>query len=637
MPREIQEHTVNFTYKKFRQTNSIYFKFGSRALPQSASNKEDNYVFTTNVRQVPGRTEIEGNVNLKTSFLDQLASGNYTSSLDLYIEPNPIRNPTKTVYTYRLRVNITVIDTILLQVAPSVIALTYNPNSTINSRSITITSENNWTVISTSSWVTLNRTRGSGTGTISVSADPTGLITGAYESDIVINDGIHSRTVQVTLLVSGINGDNGNDGSLLRVNPKSASITFLSREIPNKTTTLQIESSEDYQLNFRNNLIEVIDTSSEGNIDTLTLRPIQQLFASGVYNETLEINTSNAIDQFFIQLIAYQTPITEIEDNKLFFVDDRNEYILGATKNDTEGLLQFIAHLSDEDLLYTKELPFYRGLATEVLGQEVSSLLESVNPQPTHITNVTHLLSPIRLEMEAFEKETFSSEKTRLEGFTNLLFLNGASPKIENKVSYIPKIVHIPINGILSFSIYSITDPGDVTITGSIEEQISSTTLGSKGIYTVTINMVNLPLTIGNQIEVFVNGISVIANIIPSEKEHNLLIFENEWQSYEVINLTGVIKIEKSKGWESTIKNSRGKQHKKIVEARSPRVFSVNTGKIYSAEEVEWLSRIFDSEKIFLEIKGERIEVYPNISKLPMYETDLFFSEYNLKFTEAIV
>lgn len=637
---------VSFTYKKYHFTEPFkFFKqtgfslpFGYTIGPTYAGAGTDHapWIRTVNFKKsgLQLRIGLDGELHINESFADNLSPGVYTTRVKVrsYVRKT-LRAPI-TQYDYYFNVTVVIIDTIPLSVSPTVISLTYTPPGTnLQTQNITINSENNWTITSTESWVVLGKTSGFGNDFVSVTADPSGLSAGAYNANLVVNDGVHSRTVQVVFLVSGSVASS----DFLRVNPTAAAFLSLSGEIPSQTKNIRIESSSNYSTRFVNNLFTIDSTEDLNGIDQLTIKPNQQPFVNGVYQDTLEIFTTLTTVQVFLTLTVVDTQIQTIENGGLYYVEDRDKVSLVSTSSNTEGLFTFVATLENSNENYYHEVPFYRGISETLVGQEIRSLLPSVNPPIVIDAGITKMFNPANLALTIAEKEIFSSTAVTHSNFINLLFLNGSTPEKDNFLSKIPSSIHTTVNGVIMLSFYSSSAPTDIAINGDVTTNISISSTASSGVYTAIIRLNSLGVIVGDIITIEVNDVIINVSIIDTELDETLLLFENEWQTYESILLTGIRKITRLKGWNSTTVNNNGKRHTKIIEARSPRQFEIGIGKVYSLEQLNWISEYFNSKRFFLEYDGQRIEVEPMSSKFPIYETNKTFYDEVLKFKEAIV
>lgn len=531
------------------------------------------------------------------------------------------------------RVTVNVIDTVLLELNPTDMAFSHIIGETPPvTQNLSIQSENNWSVTKDASWITLSNTVGVNTANIAVGANVTGLAAGNYNGIVTVNDGLFVRNLAVSLSITG----EETPTEFLNITPLALEFVEVVDVASTQTRQININASESWTTSINAPWLlldiangDVGETLITASVDTNGL-------AVGAYQGAIEFVSATFIKTVFVSLRISDLATEGIESGNLYYADDKNRLTLFNTNPNTFAIIDFVTSIISDIITYPKRAPYFRGLASIFIGEETENLLLPDAVTSSFITRAYAPLKPISLDFKVFDKDFTSGQTTEIQSFTNVKFINGKTPVIEDKLCYLPEKITTTKDAILALSFLSETQPDSIEISGDITQSIGVSTLAND-IYTAIVNLSDFNLSTGNVIDINVSGQSVNVTIKDTEPEHTLIAFENEWQCPEYFMCTGQLKITNRSGWSTTKIDLNGDEYTKILETNQPIEFSIDTGFIYSQEECDWLVNIFKSKRMFVFIKGKRIEVEPSIRRLEVYRTRKNLKSYNLKFRKAII
>ena len=579
-------------------------------------------VFTLNINIAYAFNMLEGgyNDNIKVRWKEDLVFGSTTRT-----------SPNYPVY-------LNVLHTILLTLSPSVFSFgdyligdPAPPNQTLQ-----IQSESNWNITAEQTWVTLSTTAGAGSGQVFIGANPTGLSVGTYESIIQVIDNIFTRTVIASLVVT--EGDT--ETSYLYVNPTS--MQFISELAVENTIQkiLNMETSHAWTAVVSQSWLILSAASGAAGVQTINVsvdsEALTELETS--YLATIVLTCNNIQKTVYVQLILVEFLIAGIESESIYFADDRNK--LQITNIEANMFLQLEGILTNgaQNLQYTLQAPYHGGQSEVTIGLEANLMLKSVTPTNNFTSRVVNNFAPININFAAFNINKLNNTSSLVTNFQNVKFLKGATPIVPNKLSYIPSKIYVTSQGKISVSVFSEEDPGDINIlVGAAAFSISGFIAGDLYVYNAIVDLSEYELNPQDLVSITFAGITTEVIIIEAPTETNLIAFENEWNEYELFETTGFLTTNHTNKKVSTILQVEGQKHTKVVSIDPGKTYTLNTGWIYTQEEVEWLSNILNSKRIFIYEAGEPIEIELTTKSLEVYKTRDHLRSYNLKFKKAIV
>ncbi len=496
---------------------------------------------------------------------------------------------------------------------------------------LTINSENNWSVIFDKTWASASTPNGSGNQTINLAVDVTGLSSGLYEANFIVDDGQDTRAGLLTLLVNGPTEDNDH------LDLSHTALTFSEQVTvaPSSAANITIDSSLPVTITTTTPWLNLSTASLAAGKNTITISTqATEVIAVGSYIGNFKVQSGYATKVVNVLLRIVEVVINGVESNGFYFAKDRNVLFLTTTEENTEALLDFSTQTSNNIHVYTKRIPFFENAVETVIGLETATLLKPV-PLPVLVSGIYTPLEPIKIDLKVFDKKLNSSALTERSSFTNLNFINGKTPLVADKLSSIPNNITTTKDGVVAFS-FMTEDPLDsINITGDVTQAIA-VTKPSGNIFTAIVELTPLALKAQDKITITCGPIVLNVVIKPSELETFQLIWENEWDCPEVINLDGSVEIIEEDDSKTVSLSEAGREISRIIDIKEPKSFRVNTGNIYTDEEAKWLSGVLRSRKMWLQINGERIEVIRTFRTISVFKTRGFQRNYRLTFDAAV-
>lgn len=537
-------------------------------------------------------------------------------------------------YIASFPITLEVLDTLLLSISPTIKLFNYVIGDNFPQNEILqVSSESNWSVTASQSWVTLSQSAGSGVGQIYFGVDPTGLAVGQYEGIITVQDNLFTRTTIVTLIVS--EGDTLT--SYLNLEPRN--LQYVSEfGIANTTAKiLNLENSHAWTAVASQAWIVLSASSGAAGNSAVTVTVNSIALAVNNYTGEIVFTSNGIIKKVFVVLSVVEFLTSGIESEGLYFCDDRNKLNVTNIENNTFLTLDADASFASGNLAYQFEAPYFKGLASIVIGKETNNLLKSVIPTNNFTSRVQNNIVPININLTAFNRNKITETTAQIAQYANLKFLTGKTPVIPNKLCYIPNTIYVTKKAVLSLSLLASASPSQIVITGAVTATIGVSAANNLYVYNALINLSEFALTTGNAITITYGSLAVNVVIKKEEPEVNILAFENEWREYEFFETTGFLTTTKNAEKTDTEIQIEGEIHTKTVSIKIGKDYIINTGYILTQEEVDWLSELLNSKRVFLYEGTNPVEIILETKSLQVYKTREYGRSYLLKFKKAIV
>src|SRR5690606_17100221 len=202
-----------------------------------------------------------------------------------------------------------------------------------------------------------------------------------------------------------------------------------------------------------------------------------------------------------------------IVSNGFYFADDRNKLIVTNAQDNSEVLINFSTEASSGLIRpYAKKAPYVENRATIEMGLETNRLL-GPNPFLSLLTTRAFVpVNPLRMDFTVYDKIIGQSPLTKGSDFSNVQFINGRTPKITNRLTYIPNQIKAVKDGLISFSFISESIPDSIEITGDVTLTIPLSGLLGK-IFTCFVDLSDFELSIGNVITISCGPVTVNVQI----------------------------------------------------------------------------------------------------------------------------
>lgn len=620
-----QQTTISQQVVEFSPITSVQGNIEVLSLPV--------WLTATNIFYNSTNNKIYFTLKVNNAYAASMQPGEYNDTIKVRYRGGSF----STTYTSN---NYTVILSVIaytpLQLNPTVFPFTYliggsNPqNQTLN-----ITSSSNWTIVASQSWVTLSQTTGVNSGQIFVGVDPSGLSVGQYSAILTVQDFQTTRQATVTLNVT--EGDTIND--FLYVNPQN--LEFVSELGVANTTTKQvaIEASGSWSASASESWVNLSANSGSSGITNITVS-VDSVALTDLdvpYLAQITFTQDDLQKTIYVQLYLVEFLTQGLESEGLYFSDDRNRLQITNIQPNMYLYLEGTLNNGSQNIIYQLNAPYQNGIAKVLVGLETNVMLKSVTPTSDFTSRIKNNISPVVINFVAYNKQQFSGGQSTINNFSNVRFLTGKTPTEINKLCYIPSTIHVTKNAVLSLSCLSTDALTAIEITGDVTATLSSVIADNLLVYNAIVNLTALDLEVGNSITITFGDVTLNVVIKPEGLEQNILAIQNEWKEYEFFECTGALKMAPTAKQTTTELADEATKHTKIVSIDSGVDYEINTGDVYSQDEIDWLSKILDSKRVFIYRNGEPVEIILSTNSLDTYETRRAYSAFKLKFKKAIV
>ena len=620
-------------------------------------------VILSNIDATSSGSTIDIITKVNSSGADQLAEGDYNSQVTANITFQGAGGDGTMQETYNVSIDVTA--PLVLAIDPQVI----NKNAEFGAGNpsavpLSITTENNWSIVTDANWLSVSNANGNGSDTVQVLFNINGLSVGSYTGNILVDDGINTKTCVVNLIIS-----TSSSQQFVIVNPDLIEVSENQGEIPQSTGQFILENTLDVDVSTPDSWISVISQQYAPGIHAIGFS-IQSTasFSLGTYVGAIQFSSVIGITEVTILLKIVNEDTSGIQSNFTYFAKDYNTLNLSNAQSDAEVILKHRVETADGIKIYKRKLPYFQNQIKAEIGLETANLLKPISRNDIETNRIYRPFSPLKYKIEVFNKLIGENNLQLNNTFNDMLFLNGRSPEdvftylemadvdqstastILKRLSYLPKVVYVQNNSYLSFSFYSSAVPNDVTIsiavtqgsftavqTDSISAYFLSFNPSPSNLYTVVINLNNYSLNEGNVVDIDFEISSCKAIIKKPQAESVQLMWQNQWDMLEVFNCTGTITIDDTSDSETA---EYVKDNKEITEEfafKRAKDFEVNTGDIYTREEVNQLKTILTGKNIRIKHGNNIYKVVKRFTKLESFETRKFISAFSLKFQSAEV
>lgn len=572
-------------------------------------------------------------VTVDTTAASNLAAGVYSANIELnersYVSifgGNYLAGP------YFFDVSLKVIDTVRLSLTKQYFSFNYVIGDTSpGSQFMGITTENNWSITLDKPWATVSNANGSGNQTVFLGVNVDGLAPGIYEAGFNVDDGQNIKSGTITLLINGPTDEN----DYLDLSHTGLSFSEKLGEIPVSSANVKINSSLEVDITTETPWISLSNNSFPEGESSLTISTQNtEALAVGSYRGSFKVQSGYSTRVVNILLRIVEIVTSGIESDGFYYAKDRNVLFLSTTAENSEALLEFSAFTNNNIRSYKKRIPFFDNAVESIIGLETNTLLKPA-ALPEFTSGIFVPIAPIQLDINVFDKQVNSNSLTERSQFTNLNFINGRTPPVQDKLSYIPQRITTTRDGKVAFSFISEGQINNIMITGYVTQAIVVTKPAGR-IFTAVVDLATLNLKPKDKIQISCGPVNIEVMIKEPDQETFQLIYLNEWDCPELINMDGSVEIIKENDSKTVTIAEAGKEISRIIEAKEPQSFRVTTGNIYSDKEVNWLSSIFGSRKMWLEINGERVEVVRTFSRLSVFKSREYNRNYSLTFDAAV-
>ncbi|QQV91378.1 BACON domain-containing protein [Polaribacter phage Leef_1] len=628
---DISVNPLNFTYKQFdSEPDSVVIRFSNLTSTNVSFGNLPSWLIDAPVLVVDATT-VDVPFFLVTNAANQLSTGTYQGFVDVVSETDD-----NGITSYKnegvINVYLYFTESIVLSVTPENIDFNIdtgadNPTGKI----VQVFSENSWLVSSSNAWLTTSTTNGSNNGSFTVNVDATGLSDATNLGVITVDDGVSIKNINVSLLIS----DGNTPEDFLYLAPQELEFVKNIGSSYNPTKSISLSSSESWTATSSESWLVLNKLTGSSGSDVINISIDEGVLEAGTYAGEIALIAGNKIRKTFVKLFLSEILVEIPENGKLYFVED-NLRIRLSSENTTSFLeVDFKTTAKNKILQYSKKAPYVDGESYVEVGNECVDIIEADEIPETITSKVLTMLQPAVINCDVYEKDYFTASVFSNYKVNSLSFLNGYTPIVENKLTYIPNTITLSRKGVIALHTYKTVNPGNIYITGAITKTITVNEAAESNVYSCFVNLSEFNLSETDVIKINFDFLEINVRIREEASESIMLCFENEWQLPELFELTGAAAINGTGVYSTQEVQTSTNVHERIYQTESSKEFTVYTGFIESAEEVVWLNKILDTTKMFLFIDGKKIEVIPTFKTLPIYQTREHQKNFKLTFKNA--
>lgn len=581
-------------------------------------------------------------LSINTTVANNLAIGYHAGTLR-----TKIRGPLGFYQRYSLPITLRVLQYIPLTISPSVFNYTHilgDPNPP--ARYCQIATSGSWSITPDQTWLTFSQYNGTGNATVALFVDTSSLPIGQSSAQFLVDDGRTQKFGKVFVSVSGTSTDD-----YTVINPIALEFSETYGVAPADIRSFTIDSSLASTIAVDVPWINLSTASAPIGLTTITANTqATEAIAVGAYPGKITVTTTEG--EFFVDLlliiVAKQFP--DVKTHGFYYADDRNRITLTSSAVFQELLLNIKAQGPGFGLKnYLRKVPYFRNIISTVVGLETAILLQKAIIPPL-ATLFYKAISPVRYDFRLSNRSlsggTPFNDPILIE---NTHFINGTTPPSVSTLiagdilTYIPKKITVPSNAFLAFSIRTKASVATCRIDkfqdslGVNPPVFLPVSVPDTDIYTGIISVEQLNLAPGDRAIITFSLLSFEIVIKPTQLPTAQIIWENEWDLPEIFNCTGPIVLTTNEDTETVVNAVDGKEYEKVISAKVPKEFKINTGNIYSVQEREFLATILKAKRIWVQIGDSRTEVVNATRNVETFKTRDFTPDLDLKFKTAVV
>ncbi|WP_271730019.1 BACON domain-containing protein [Aquimarina algiphila] len=512
-------------------------------------------------------------------------------------------------------------------------------NSTLPAaQGLGITSEDSYTISKDQPWISISRVSGTGNTNVIIGVNVQALVPGTYNGNVRVQDSLTTFTIPVSLVVDGELGTE----DFLFATPSEIRLEHTRYGFLSSPRSVSVNASGSFSIEATSSWMNV--SRSSGNQNTLSfdveLNDNVNALGIGVFVSEVVLVLGSITKKVKVEVDI--TPFIEdlFDPDKLYFTDDENTIRLVSSAEKTQ--LSVIVKASNQNQSYRFKygIPFFKGISRTRVGGEIRKIIGKLpkNDLGELISKAYIPYTPSFTDLDITENKIFSDEILRGVPLKDIRFIKGITPP-DAKLTNLPEKIYITKKGILSFSFLeqNSASPETITISGAIEKTIS-VQLERNDLYSVLIPLSDLEgLSTGDEFTMSVSGVETNIQIKPLGIDHCIVFWENIWGCWDTFECTGQIRSRNKYSYTSDeYRLNRNSLIKEILEIDTIGEFTIDTGWVYSQEEVRYLESMFISRNIWLLIDGRFIQVNTKNSSFDPYLTRRFKKSFKLTFEKTI-
>lgn len=630
----------NFTYKKLSSVRPAPITLHFPNILNAVT--ETKYIYATggaswlrlsNIRFVG--YDGYATLSINTGVADTLEARTHSLNLQFTLRTTEADVPGAIINTNlgTYRVNLTVTDTVRLSIDPTTFSFKYKDGDPSPlDQELRIISENNWTIVPSESWVTISHPNGNANASIMVGVNVAGLDFGFYEAIVTVNDGYSTAQFKVYLTVDIPQTVD----DYIFLNPQN--LEFLSQQgVANGSMrNLIVDAGNDWDIEADKPWLQFSQVSGNAGITEIQVSVDSDQLSIGIYSAQITAVSGGVVKKAYVVLRVIALSVVGLEDDGVYFADDRIHLSIGSIGENSFLQLNIEASTETQIKNYITEQPYFRGIARALIGRESNLLIEKIAPPSDLVSGVKEASKAMVLKIDAYEQNRFSGVTSSVANYSNIRFLKGASPRVPNRLCYLPDKVTKSGKGVVILHVRADDDPGDIVLSGAVEQIISGPSPNNELVYSALVNLSEFDLKTGDSLDIAYGDQTVQVDIDNDIVESNLVAFENEWGLFEFFETKGFkssIPTTKQKTFEIS---EEGKTRTVVFKAPRGRTYKLDTGNMMTDSEVAWMSMMLFSKRIYVYENNTPVEVTIMNRNILEVQTRRRVMNFVLEFKKAI-
>lgn len=533
-------------------------------------------------------------------------------------------------------VNLTVTDTVALTLTPNILNYNYTlGDAAPGTQTINVASESAWTATNTKTWVTLTNALGVANGAFLIDVTPSGLAVGTHTDIITVVDGLFTKTLNLSLVIS--EADTG--VNFLFANPATLEFNYTVGGY-SAIKVAEYNASGNWTVTADKTWVQLSVAGGTAGVGVVEVS-LHNTFGltEGVEHAEITFSQGGLVKKIYVTLNVYQLIESILNPNTLYFADDENYIEVSSLRENTYLSLDLNSNFEGNVYVGNYAIPFNRASGKRRIGAFPKKII-SHRALPSNL-NVPGLYIPYLtalINITVKEEEITSDQISQVVNANNIQFLKGTTPP-SVWLSDMPTHRYLTKKGLLSFGFLSNgLIPSSIEVSGD-----ASATFGFSNplneFYACHLPMEVIEgLTVGNDLTILVGTHTQTVTIVDEGEDHCIILWENQWGIYDSFECTG--EIQDTNNYTNASEDfviSHLKKETKVLAAETNAAIKINTGWIYSPEEIVGLSKMLKALNVYILRGDTAIKVKPTTKSLQLYQTNDTEPAFNLTFENVLI
>lgn len=577
-------------------------------------------------------TDTNFKVSLKYTVRD-LDAGDHVAKIKVYQHYKKIGHPDRRDLIGELTINLKLTQAQKTTVSPGNLVFDYTIGGTTPlTQELSVESLKSWSVTKNTNWLQLSTTSGSGSGKVGVSIIPTGLVADTYNAVVSLTDGTDTIQVPVTLNVTLGSSD------YITVSKEELHFNYVKFGALPPTKPVDLFSSGDWTAVASQSWVSVSKLSGSSGADRINIGVSNlQNFDKGKYTTKVTFTRGAVVKEIEVHLEVFEFVQDLLNPSQMYFTLDPNWIQVSSSRADTHLELKGLVNYQGEEKSFRYNVPFFKSKAKKRIGAAIDKIIGTREHSSFDTLALYKPYDVLNLDLDINELTSFQMGLIQQVRVSKIPFLKGVTPK-DGWMSELPSEVYYTSKGVLSFSFFNKKKESisKVVLSGSINRELDFPA-SSHPFYTIRLPLENLNLSVGDFMNVRCNDFQITVHIKEQGQDSTQIFWENKWGCFDSLEFTGeVIESTSNSTKLSEFTRDFNTKETKVIDNTSELSFEVNTGWLYSNEELAAIDQMVQSRRIYLLRNNQVYTVYPKVRKLPIYKTNEYLRNVKLTFINSI-